>query len=139
MPSGRWGGTDSGHSQQLLTRHRDADGLLRRDEVIRALGRFADGELHALYRAVERIAARAVVLGDGRTAVLADIAAIVGGEDKRLGHRDRAFADFLAVDIKRHLAALAEAAAGIGKLHAYLVLARRQCPRRLDVVVIHPR
>src|SRR6516162_2624108 len=112
----------------LLPRHGDADRILRRDEVIRALGRFADGELNTLYRSIKRIAARAVVLGHGGAAVLADVAAVIRGKDHRLSHRDGAFAHLLAIDIKRHLAALAEAASGIGKLHADLVLARRQCP-----------
>src|SRR6202023_2405289 len=88
---------------------------------------------------VESIAARAVVLRHGGAAVLADVAAVVGGEDHRLRHWDGPFADLLAVDIERDLSALAETAAGIGKLHAYLVLARRQCPRGFDVEVIHPR
>src|SRR5262249_31092305 len=88
-------------------------------------------------RAVESIAARAVVLRNGGAAVLADIATVVGGEDKRLRHWDGTFADLLAVDIERHLAALAETPTGIGKLHAYLVLARRQRPCSFNVVVIH--
>src|SRR5206468_3172289 len=108
---------------RLLPCHGDADSVLRRDEVIRALGRIADGELHPLDRSVERIAARAIVWGHRGAAVLPDIAAVVGGKDDRLRHWDRSFADFLAVDIERHLAALAEAATGISKLHAYLMLA----------------
>src|SRR6516162_10212477 len=51
----------------------------RRGEVIRALGRLADGELHPLDGPVETIATRAVVLGYRGAAILADIAAIVGG------------------------------------------------------------
>src|SRR5258708_21703188 len=85
------------------------------------------------------MAARAVVLGDRGAAVLADVAAVVGGEDHRLRHWDGSFADLLAVDIERHLSALAEAAAGVGKLHAYLVLPRRQRTRGFNVEVIHSR
>src|ERR1700746_479465 len=81
----------------------------------------------------------AVVLGHGGAAVLADVAAVVGGEDHRLGHWDDPFADLLAVDVERHVSALTEAAAGVGKLHADLVLARRQCPRGFNIKVIPPR
>ena len=48
-----------------------------------------------------------------------------------------ALADLLAVDVERHRAALAEAAAGVGELHAHLVLARGQRAGRLDVEVLH--
>src|SRR5215469_1532078 len=96
--------------------------------MIRAPRGLADGKLHTFNGAVETIAPRTVVLRDRRAAVLADIAAVVGGEDHSLRHRDGTFADLLAVDIKRHLSSLAEAAAGIGKLHAHLMLARWQCP-----------
>src|SRR6266446_4163060 len=124
---------------RLLPRHSDADSIFRRDEMLRALGRIADGELHPLDCSVKSIAARAVVRGHGGAAVLADVAAVVGGEDHRLRHWDCSFTDLLAVDIKSDLSALAETAAGVGKLHAYLVLACRQRPRGFHVEVIHPR
>src|SRR5438132_10351195 len=123
----------------LLPCHSNADSIFRRDEVIQALGRIAYSELHPLDRSGERIAARAVVRRHWGAAVLADVAAVVGGEDHRLRHRDGSVADLLAVDIERHLAALAEAAAGVGKLHAYLVLARRQRTRGFNVEVIYSR
>src|SRR5262249_60239658 len=113
--------------------------LLGREELIRALGRSPKAGLHALARPVEGVPARAVVWGPGGTAVFADIAAVVGRENHRLGYRDRAFADLLAVYIECHLPAFAEAATGIGKLHAHLVLARRQCPCGFNVEVMHPR
>ena len=47
------------------------------------------------------------------------------------------FADLLAVDVQGHLAALAQAAAGVGELHAHLVLARGDRARGLDVEVLH--
>src|ERR1700674_2155630 len=133
-----WESAMPGANFDLLPCHSDADSFLRRDEVIRALGRVADGELHSLHRPVKSIAARAVVLRDGGAAVLADVAAVVGGKDHCLRHRDSPFADLLAVDIERHLSALAETAAGVGKLHAYLVLARRQHPRRFNIEMMHP-
>ena len=88
-----------------LPGHGDADGLLRRDEAIDAVRGIGDGELHTLDPAAERIAARAVVRRDRGAPV---------------------FADLLAVDIKRHLPALAEPAACVGKFDADLVLAGRQ-------------
>ena len=71
--------------------------------------------------------------------MLADIAAVVSGEDHRLRHRNGPLADLLAINIERHLAALAKTAASIGKLHAHLVLARWQRLRRLDEEVVHSR
>jgi len=65
--------------------------------------------------------------------------AIISGEDERLRHRNGSFADLLAVDIERNLSALAETAAGIGKLLAHLVLARRQRPGGFHIVVVYPR
>src|SRR5258708_22266655 len=106
---------------------------------MRVLGRIGDGELHPFDTSVESVATRAVVRGDGGAAVLAGVAAVVGGEDHRLRHWDGSFADLLAVDIERHLSALAEATAGIGKLHAYLTIARRQRPRGFHVEKIHSR
>src|ERR1700722_19088789 len=89
----------------LLARHRDADGVLRRDEVVRVLGGLRNGELHALHSAVERVAARPVVWGNGSAGVLADL---------------------LAVDKERRLAALAEAPASVGEFHADLMVAGGQ-------------
>ena len=126
-----------GRAPVLLARHRDADSILRRDEVVRVLGGVGNGELDALDPAVESVAARAVIRGDGRAAVLADIAAVVGGEDHRLSHRNSPFADLLAVDKERHLAALAEAAAGVGEFHADLVLANGERARGFNIVVVH--
>ena len=54
------------------------------------------------------------------------IAAVIGRKDHRLRHRDRPFADLLAVDKERHLAALAEASASIGEFHANLMVAGGQ-------------
>ncbi len=54
-----------------------------RDQVIRVLGGLGDRDLHALDATRERVAARAVVRGDRRAGVLADVAAVVGGEDHR--------------------------------------------------------
>src|SRR6266404_4064250 len=107
--------------------------------MLRALGRIADGELHPLDCSVKSIAARAVVLGHGGAAVLSDVAAVIGGEDHRLRHWDCSFADLLAVDIKSDLSALAETAAGVGKLHAHLVFARGQRLRGFHVEKIHSR
>jgi hypothetical protein len=50
---------------RLLARHRDADSILRRDEVIRVLGGVGNGDLDALDSAIESVAARAVIRGNG--------------------------------------------------------------------------
>ena len=120
----------AGHWQYLLPRHRDADGVLRRDHVIRVGRIVGDREQHALDLAVEGVALRAVLRGDRSAGVLADVAAVVGGEDHRQRGADLSLAGLLAVDVERRLAALAQAAAGVGELHAHLVLARRDRPVR---------
>src|SRR5208282_3837427 len=124
---------------RLLPRHSYSDSFLLRDKVIEALGRFAYGELHPLDFSVECIPSRAVVRGDRGAAVLPDIAAVVGGEDHRLRHGNGPLADLLAINIERHLAALAKTAASVGKLHAHLVLARRQRLLGFDEEVVHSR
>jgi hypothetical protein len=48
----------------LLARHRDADNVLRRDEVVRVLRGVSNGELDALDSAVEHVATRAVIRGN---------------------------------------------------------------------------
>jgi hypothetical protein len=93
-------------AEASLARHGDADGVLRGDEVVRVLSGLGNGELDALHSAVERVAARTVVWGNGSAAILADIAAVIGGEDHRLSHGYGALADLLAVDNERRLAAL---------------------------------
>lgn len=61
----------------LLPRHRDADRVLWRDEVVQVFSGVGDRELHAFDCPGERIAARAVIRRDRGTAVLADITAII--------------------------------------------------------------
>ena len=68
----------AGRCLALLARHRDADSVLRRDEVVRVLSGLGYGKLHPLHSAVERVAARAIVRGNGGAGVLADVAAVVG-------------------------------------------------------------
>jgi len=46
---------------ELLPRHRDADGFLRRDEVIDAFSILGDGQLNALHATRKAIPARTVV------------------------------------------------------------------------------
>ena len=74
---------------------------------------------------LKRLSPGLVLRRDRRAAVLADIAAVVGGEDHRQRGVDLPLAGLLAVDEERRLAALAQAAAGVGELHAHLVLAGR--------------
>ena len=90
--------------------------------MIGVLGSVGDGDLHALDTTIEGIAAWAVVRRDRGSAVLADVTAVISGEDHRKRHGNVPFADLLAVNVQRRPAALAQAAAGIGELHAHLVL-----------------
>ena len=92
--------------------------------MIRIVRVVRDRELHALDLAVEVVANRTVVRRYRGTRILTDIEAVVGGEDHRQRCLDVPLADLLAVGVKGHLAALAEAAAGVGELHADLVLPR---------------
>ena len=94
--------------------------------MVRVLGGLGNGELDALHSAVERVATRAIVWGNRGAGILADVTAVVGREDHGLSHRDGVFADLLAVDKERHLAALAEAPASIGEFHPNLMVAGRQ-------------
>jgi hypothetical protein len=105
--------------------------------VIRVLWIIRNREQHPLDVAVEAVADRAVVRGHRGARILTDIAAIIGGEDHRLRHGDVAFAGRFSVHKQGHLAALAEAAAGVSELHAHLVLAREERARGLDEVVVH--
>src|SRR5262249_25211718 len=119
--------TDTRPSRPLLLslpRHRDANSVLRLDQVICAFRGVGDGELHTFHRAVEGVAQRAVVRGNRGAAVLTNIAAVVGGENHCQGRVDVAFADLLAVDVERSLAAFSQAAPGLGELHAYLIIPR---------------
>ena len=105
----------------LLPRHRDANGRLRVNQMVGAFRGLGDRELYALDPAVERVAVRPVVGRDRSAGVLADIAAVVGREDVRQRRVDVAFSDLLAVGVERDLAALAQAAAGVGELHPDLM------------------
>ena len=77
---------------------------------------------------------RAVVRRDRRAGLLADVAGLVGGKRSSAPScSTRPSPTFCAVDIERHGAALAEAAAVVLELHAHLVRARRESaasPRR---------
>ena len=65
-------------SRSLLPCHRNTKGVLRVDQVIHALGGICDRELYARNLTIERVTRGAIIWGDWRTAVLADIAAVVG-------------------------------------------------------------
>jgi hypothetical protein len=101
--------------------------------MIRALCRIPDGKLHPFDRAVESVAAtRPVIWRIRRAAVLAYVATVIGGENHRLRHRDGSFADLFAINVQRHLSALAKAATSISEFHAHLMLASRQLFRRAE-------
>src|SRR4029453_13227396 len=106
--------------------------------MVRVFRGVDDRELHAFDATVESVSLRAVVRGDRGAAVLADVAAVVGGKDDRQRCADVSLADVLTIDVERRLAALAQTATGVSELHAHLVRARRDRPRRLDHEVLEP-
>jgi hypothetical protein len=79
-------------------------------------------DLNDLDAPVEPAGSR-VVVADRHAVVVADIGRLVGGEDQRLGEIHAAGSGAFAVVVERHVAALGEAAAVLGELHAHLVLA----------------
>src|SRR6266542_1965181 len=88
----------------LLPCHRAAQTFFGRDHVIGVI--LAEIDLHPVNLAAED-AAVAVVIGSYRRAGLAaDVSCLVGREDHRHGALDAALADFLAVVVKRDIAAL---------------------------------
>ena len=68
----------SPHPDALLPRHGDADSSFRVNQMICVLRGVGDRKLHTFDFAVEGVAVRTIIRGDGRSAVLADIAAVVG-------------------------------------------------------------
>src|SRR5450631_1023910 len=121
----------------LLPRHRDADSVLRRYQVISILGGVSDGDLNAFDATVECVAMRSIVLGNRSAGVLADIAAIVGREDHRQGHRNDSFTDLLAIGVQSHFAALSKPTAVVRELHAHLVISSGYRGRALDIEILH--
>src|SRR5262245_17506084 len=117
---------------RLLPRHRDAEALLRADQVVEVLGRLVDVDLHPVDAAGEPALPHGVVVAHGRGRVLAEVGRLVAGEDQRHGGRDRALADLLAVDVQPHGGALPEPAAGVVELHAHLVGPARHASAALD-------
>ena len=105
--------------------------------MVRVLRRIGDRQLDGLDLAVEAVVARLVLRRHRSAAVFAHVAAIVGREDHRQRGANLPLADLLAVNKQRRLAALAQAAAGIGELHAHLALARRNGLLGPDDEVLH--
>src|SRR4029434_2827094 len=91
---------------------------------------------HASDATVESMCLRAVVRGNGCAAIFADVATVVGGEDNRQRRVDVSLADVLTIDVERRLATLAQTAAGVGELHAHLMLARGDRRGPLDKEVL---
>src|SRR5438876_7978034 len=110
--------------QPLLPRHGDSNSVLRFDQMIESLRGFGNSQLYSLNVAVELVAARTIVGGNGRPAVHAYITSIIGGENHRLRHGNLSLPHLLAVEVKSHIPALAQPTPGVGELHAYLMLAR---------------
>src|SRR5256885_2413493 len=101
--------------------------------MIDAFGGLSDRDLYSLDVAVELVSARPVVRRNWRPAVHADITTVISRENHRHRHGDFPFPDLLAVRVQSYRAALGQTAAGVGKLHAHLVLARGQRARGLGV------
>ena len=126
-PPGKWPPVRHPHRwpMWLLPRHRDAHRFLWRDHVCRGLSRLSERDLNPSDPTVERIPSSTVVRRDRRAGIIADIAAIIGGEDHRGCGRYLSLTDLLAIDIERCRPALPKTSAGIGKLHADLMLTGR--------------
>src|SRR4051795_6652576 len=116
---------------RLLDRGRDADALLRGDQVVVVVE--AGVELYPAHAAVEAARAAGVVVTDGRAGVIAHVAGLVAGVDHRHRALDTALANHRAVDVERDGAALAEPSAVVGELHPHLVGADRHGRLGLDV------
>ena len=118
-------------SQPLLPRHRDAQELVRADQVVDVLGGLVDVDLDPADPPGEGVVGP-VVVADGSGAVATEVQRLVRGEEHRHGVLDAALTDLVAVEVERDVAALGQAAAVVGELHADLVLAGgdRVAPRR---------
>src|SRR5688572_815625 len=93
----------AGPCSALLSRHRDLETFLRRDQVILIV--FLEVDLHPVHLAAELVAPRSIVGGDGRPALLADVAGLVRRERHRDGLLDPALADRFTVHVERDVAA----------------------------------
>src|SRR6187551_1252593 len=89
--SGSWG------RFLLLPRHREMHCLFRIDHMVGTVSSVSNGDLHPLHPAGELIAMRAVVLGNRRAGIQANIATIVRREDHGRCGRDLPLADLLAI------------------------------------------
>src|ERR1700759_99661 len=111
----------------LLARHRDAQALLGRDQVVGVVCVPIEIDLDPVDGAGEDAAFAVVVVADRGCAVTSDVGGLVGGEDERPGGGDAALSVLVAIEVERHGAALARPAAVVGELHAHLV--RSGCDR----------
>lgn len=91
------------------------------DEVVVVVGPQVD--LHPVYGTVEHARCPIVVLGDRRGGLTTYIGGLIAGEDIPLGAFYAALTDLVSIIVDADVAALSEAAAVVGKLQAYLVLA----------------
>ena len=105
-----------------LTGHGDAEAFLGVDEVVVVV--LADADLDPADLAGEPTALCGVVGSDAGAGLVA-MSVGSSAEKIRLGHLDAAGADLVAVVEEGHVAALGEAASGVGKFHADLVHAGR--------------
>src|SRR3954454_4228824 len=116
----------------LLEAHGQVEAVLRPDQLVVVVE--AQVDLDPLHAAGEP--PPLVVRGDRGAELVAHVTGLVGAEQERLGALDVALADRDAVDVQRHVAALADAATVVGELHAHLVLAGGDRLRGLDVVAV---
>src|SRR6185312_6160445 len=116
-----------------LPRHRDAQALVGRDQVVGVLGVFAEVDLNPFDAAVEGVVARPVVVAHRRRVVRADVGRLVAGEDHGHGSLDAAFARLGSVDVQRDRATLREPASVVGELHPHLVRPGREGGAALDL------
>src|SRR5690242_4016495 len=100
---------------RLLARHRDAEALLGRDEMVGVFGVAIEIDLDPVDGAGEHAAVAVVVVADRGGAVPSDVRGLVGGEDQRYGGVDATLSGLVAVEVERHGAALGGAAAVVGE------------------------
>src|SRR3954447_24838747 len=116
----------TGRQVRLLAGHGDPEAFFGCDEVVDSVGLVADIDLHPVDPSGEVVVAGGVVGGDAGSGVAPDVGRLVAREHHRDGGFHPTLSDLAAVHVEGDGAALGEAAAVVGKLHAHLVIAGGQ-------------
>src|SRR5690242_9114377 len=123
---------------ELLSRHRDAQALLRGDHVVLVLGSLVDVDLDPAHFPGELAVPGAIVVANGRGAVGSHVTRLVAGEQHRHGSLDPSLSDLLPVDVEFHVAALAQTPAVVRELDPHLVLTGGQAFLAVDLELLQP-